>query len=39
LNGRYTLRFCIGQTHTEIRHVERAWHHIRTSAGELEGNL
>jgi aromatic-L-amino-acid decarboxylase len=38
LNGRYTLRFCIGQTHTEIRHVERAWDHIRTSADELEGN-
>ena len=25
LDGRFTLRFCIGQAHTEIRHVEAAW--------------
>jgi aromatic-L-amino-acid decarboxylase len=37
LNGHYTLRFCVGQTHTEAHHVERAWLNIRTSAGELEG--
>ena len=25
LNNKVTLRLCIGQTHTESRHVERAW--------------
>ena len=29
LDGRLTLRFCVGQTHTEARHVERAWERIR----------
>jgi aromatic-L-amino-acid/L-tryptophan decarboxylase len=28
LNGRLTLRFCVGQTHTELRHVEQAWQAI-----------
>ncbi|MBI5388119.1 MAG: aspartate aminotransferase family protein [Verrucomicrobia bacterium] len=32
LNDRYTLRLCVGQTHTEARHVERAWQLIRQSA-------
>jgi aromatic-L-amino-acid decarboxylase len=32
LDDRLTLRFCVGQTHTERRHVEKAWTHIRTLA-------
>jgi aromatic-L-amino-acid decarboxylase len=35
LNGRYVLRFCVGQTHTESRHVEQAWEFIREQAGAL----
>lgn len=29
LNGRFVLRFCVGGTLTERRHVERAWQRIR----------
>ena len=32
LNGRYVLRFCVGQTHTEARHVKAAWELIRETA-------
>jgi len=32
LDGRYTLRMCVGQTNTEERHVKQAWDLIRTSA-------
>ena len=32
LNNRLTLRFCIGQTNTMERHVERAWHRIQEEA-------
>jgi aromatic-L-amino-acid decarboxylase len=32
LNDRLTLRFCVGQTNTELRHVERAWKRIREEA-------
>jgi aromatic-L-amino-acid decarboxylase len=28
LEGKVTLRMCIGQTHTQARHVERAWNRI-----------
>ncbi|HEY6338189.1 MAG TPA: pyridoxal-dependent decarboxylase [Candidatus Sulfotelmatobacter sp.] len=28
LNGKLTLRLCVGQTHTETRHVENAWKRI-----------
>ncbi len=31
VDGRYTLRLCIGQTHTTREHVEAAWHHIRNA--------
>jgi aromatic-L-amino-acid decarboxylase len=34
LNGRYTLRFCVGQTSTEARHVRAAWELIRDLAKE-----
>jgi len=36
LDGRFTLRLCVGQTHTERRHVVAAWEEIRRAAAELE---
>jgi aromatic-L-amino-acid decarboxylase len=36
LNGRYTLRLCVGQTHTEARHVEAAWKRMQEAGAELE---
>jgi aromatic-L-amino-acid decarboxylase len=36
LNGRYIIRFCVGQTYTEFRHVERAWERIREETARLE---
>ncbi len=35
LNDRFTLRFCVGQTHTALRHVENAWNRIQEEAGRL----
>ena len=35
LDGKFTLRFCVGQTSTEARHVVRAWQRIREEAGKL----
>jgi aromatic-L-amino-acid decarboxylase len=35
LNGKLTLRLCVGQTHTEKRHVEAAWKRIREEAEKL----
>ena len=35
LNARLTLRFCVGQTHTTLRHVERAWQRICEEAANL----
>jgi aromatic-L-amino-acid decarboxylase len=35
LNGRFTLRLCVGQTWTEARHVEVAWQRIQQTAREL----
>ena len=32
LNGKFTLRLCIGQTQTEARHVERAWNLIQAAS-------
>ena len=32
LQDRFTLRLCVGQTYTELRHVERAWQRIREEA-------
>jgi aromatic-L-amino-acid decarboxylase len=34
LNGHYTLRMCIGQTHTEAHHVAAAWKQIQEVANE-----
>jgi aromatic-L-amino-acid decarboxylase len=36
LGGRMTLRMCIGQTHTEARHVEEAWRLIVEMADKLD---
>jgi aromatic-L-amino-acid decarboxylase len=36
LDERYTLRMCVGQTHTEARHVEAAWKQIQEAAAEFE---
>jgi aromatic-L-amino-acid decarboxylase len=36
LNGRFIIRFCVGQTYTESRHVERAWGRIQEEATRLE---
>ncbi len=35
LNGKLTLRLSVGQTHTQAKHVERAWQRIREEAGRL----
>ena len=35
LNGKLTLRFCVGQTNTQRRHVEHAWARIQQEAGRL----
>ena len=35
LDGKFTLRFCVGQTNTEQRHVERAWRRIQEEAAKL----
>lgn len=32
LNGRYVMRMSIGQTHTELEHVQRAWRLIQEAA-------
>jgi len=32
LNGKLTLRLCVGQTNTQARHVENAWKRIREEA-------
>ena len=32
LNEKLTLRLCVGQTQTELRHIERAWARIRQEA-------
>jgi aromatic-L-amino-acid/L-tryptophan decarboxylase len=36
LDGRLTLRFCVGQTNTTERHVARAWKRIQEEAARLE---
>jgi hypothetical protein len=36
LADRFALRLATGGTYTERRHVERAWHLLRTSAAALQ---
>jgi aromatic-L-amino-acid decarboxylase len=38
LNGKLTLRLCIGQTNTRARHVEQAWKRITEEADRLGAN-
>ena len=35
LADRFVLRFCVGQTNTEARHVENAWQRIKQEAAKL----
>lgn len=35
LDGKLTLRLCVAQTHTQARHVERAWQRIQQETGKL----
>jgi aromatic-L-amino-acid/L-tryptophan decarboxylase len=35
LDGKLTLRLCVGQTNTQARHVERAWQRILEEAARL----
>jgi len=39
LNGSYVIRFCIGQTHTERHHVEKAWQLIGETAERIQDEL
>lgn len=36
LDGRLTLRLCVGQWQTEFRHLERAWQRIREEATAVD---
>ena len=38
LNGKLTLRLCVGQTNTQARHVERAWQRIQQETAKLENS-
>lgn len=38
LDGKYTLRLCVGQTHTEERHVRRAWERVCEEAERVTGD-
>jgi aromatic-L-amino-acid decarboxylase len=35
LDGKLTLRLCVGQTNTQQQHVERAWQRIQQEAGNI----
>jgi aromatic-L-amino-acid decarboxylase len=37
LDAKYTLRFCVGQSRTELRHVENAWAAICSETAKLLG--
>jgi aromatic-L-amino-acid decarboxylase len=39
LNEKYTIRFCIGQTQTEMRHVKAGWKLIQDTARQLESEI
>src|SRR5581483_1122363 len=36
LDGRFTLRFCVGQTNTELEHVRGAWELIQQVSRSLK---
>ncbi len=35
LDGKVTLRLCVGQTNTQAQHVERAWQRIQQETEKL----
>jgi aromatic-L-amino-acid/L-tryptophan decarboxylase len=35
LDNKFTLRFCVGQTNTQARHVERAWSRMQEETEKL----
>jgi len=37
LDGKYTIRFCVAQTRTELKHIQRAWDAIGKEADALVG--
>lgn len=37
LDGKLTLRLCVGQTHTEARHVQAAWRRVLEETARLAG--
>ena len=36
LNDLYTLRFCVGQTHTDIEHIKLAWESIKNGLKKIK---
>jgi aromatic-L-amino-acid/L-tryptophan decarboxylase len=38
LGGKFTLRVCVGQTHTNLQHVRQAWRLIQETAAGLAGS-
>jgi len=38
LEGKFTLRLCVGQTNTQVRHVERAWQRIQQESGNIRSS-
>jgi aromatic-L-amino-acid decarboxylase len=36
MQDRFTLRLCVGQTYTELHHVERVWQKIQQITSEME---
>jgi aromatic-L-amino-acid/L-tryptophan decarboxylase len=39
LDGKFTLRLCVGQTNTQARHVERAWQRILEETEKLRSEV
>lgn len=38
LNGKLTLRLCVGQTNTQARHVERGWERVQQETATLDNS-
>jgi len=36
LGDKFVLRFCVGQTNTTLKHVERAWERIQQETAKLQ---
>jgi aromatic-L-amino-acid decarboxylase len=37
LNDLFTLRLCVGQTHTDVNHVKEAWELIKSGIEKIKG--